>query len=97
MLPADGARAARSTISRTIFSGTGFGKNARQEYREATASITSISALRRIYDGAWPGQPPMPSRSRTLFAREYPRDFLDRPATEICGQHDQGPLRDIAR
>ena len=31
ILPADGARAARSTISRTIFSGTGVGRNARQE------------------------------------------------------------------
>src|SRR5262245_16634310 len=45
MLPADGARAARSTMSRTIFSGTGVGKKARQEYREATASRTSISKL----------------------------------------------------
>jgi hypothetical protein len=48
MLPADGARAARSTISRTIFAGTGTGKKARQEYRVATASKTSMDKLRRM-------------------------------------------------
>src|SRR5580658_10293143 len=41
-LPPDGARAARSTISRTVASGTALGKKARQEYRLATASRTSI-------------------------------------------------------
>src|SRR5512143_3668968 len=41
-LPPDGARPARSRMSRMVFSGTGFGRNARQEYREATASRTSI-------------------------------------------------------
>jgi hypothetical protein len=41
MLPAEGARAARSTMSRTTFSETGFGRNARQEYRVETASFIS--------------------------------------------------------
>src|SRR5580658_10125137 len=41
-LPPDGARAARSTISRTVASGTALGKKARQENRLATASRTSM-------------------------------------------------------
>src|SRR5262245_56600124 len=55
MLPAEGARAARSMISRTIFSGTGVGKNARHEYREATASRTSMVKLRAIRHSVWRG------------------------------------------
>src|ERR1700722_8336001 len=41
-LPPDGARAARSRISRTVASGTGVGRNARQLNRDATASRTSM-------------------------------------------------------
>ena len=44
ILPAEGARAARSTISRTVFSGTGVGRNERQEYRLAIASRTCMRA-----------------------------------------------------
>jgi hypothetical protein len=46
-LPPDGARAARVRISRTVASGTGVGRNARQLNRDATASQTSMGGLSR--------------------------------------------------
>src|SRR5262249_5587344 len=45
-LPPEGARAARSRMSRTVGSGTGVGRNARQLNREATASRTGMSSIR---------------------------------------------------
>src|SRR5437660_1379655 len=42
MFPPEGARAARSRISRTVPLGIGVGRNARQEYRVAIASRTSM-------------------------------------------------------
>src|ERR1039458_9432727 len=47
-LPPDGAHAAAARISRTVVSGIGVGRKARHEYREATASRTSMGRLRGI-------------------------------------------------
>ncbi len=109
MFPADGARAARSTISRTVFSGTAVGKNARHEYRVAMASRTSIGLapqVRPIVAAAAGKAKPSQAISRPIvqsnplagsLARKNARKFFDRSAAEISGHHNHRPLGYITR
>src|SRR5579872_2960071 len=96
-LPADGARDARSMMSRTVLSATGVGRKARQEKRVATASNTSINSS-AIFPfvpaqaGAGMNGVAESARKRAivpsagaLFLANNLRHFLDAPSAEIGG------------
>src|SRR5690348_4431414 len=94
MLPAEGARDARSTISRTVFSETGCGKNARHEYRVATASRTSICCP--LTSNFTRSNPKAKLPRHRLFARKDSCDFFYRSTAEISGEDNHSPLRHVA-